>query len=439
MTKFILPVFLAGFILFCSCSRDKLPVVYPQPLSMETGAGNFAITADVTIDPGDFARDTFLVSYLSDKVRIHSGIAINGSGESSGKVITLTRIDSNEDSGSEGYTLDIGKRSVTIGAATEAGIFYGINTLIQLIRRDGSSPFIYSVRVKDKPALAWRGMHLDVSRHFFPKEFIEKYIDILAMHKMNVFHWHLTDDQGWRIAIGKYPELTSLAAWRVDHTDIPWQYDVTIINDPSKKLYGGYYTREDIREIVKYASDRFITIVPEIEMPGHSRAALTAYPQYSCSGKPYVIPENSPFEFTDPYCAGNDATFIFLQDILTEVMDLFPSTYIHIGGDEAKKTPWEKCPLCKARMKEEGLTGTDQLQSWFISRIDSFIRVKGRRTIGWDEIMEGDLPPSAAIMAWRNTESAGEAVKEGYNTVVATSNFYYFSSPQDNLDDSPSR
>ncbi len=436
----ILLVMLTGAMALSSCAKNDLPVIYPEPHSISPGSGAFAITSGVSISPGDFGEDAFLAGYLADKLNRHTGVMINTkNAKSDGRRIVFSRLIKKNDLGTEGYTLEVGKKEVDVGANTDAGIFYGINTLLQLIRHDGSTSSFYPVKVRDYPSFSWRGMHLDVSRHFFPKDAVEKYIDILAMHKMNVFHWHLTDDQGWRIQIDRYPKLTSVAAWRVDHTDRPWDYDVTITGDPTKKRYGGYYTKEDIREIVKYAADRFVTIVPEIEMPGHSRAALTAYPGLSCSGKPYQKPADRPFEFTDPYCAGNDSTFTFLENVLTEVMDLFPSTYIHIGGDEAKKTPWEHCPLCQARMKKEGLENTAQLQSWFIHRIDAFLREHGRRTIGWDEIMEGNLPTSAAIMAWRDTKSAGEAIREGYKTVVATSRYYYLSSPQDNTSDAPGR
>ena len=439
MSKHI-SIFIAAFAVFAltGCSKTKLPVLYPEPHSIQQGNGEFIINPGVTISGTDFDDAAFLEDYLRDHLKKHTGIdlGIESNGTKDREII-FKKASGQNDLGNEGYTLTTGKDAITIEANNAAGIFYGINTLLQLTRQENNSFSFYSVKIKDYPTFSWRGMHLDVSRHFFPKAFIKKYIDILALHKMNVFHWHLVDDQGWRIQIDKYPKLTTTGAWRVDQSDKPWGYDVIITGDTTKKLYGGYYTKNDIREIVNYAAERFVTIVPEIEMPGHSRAALTAYPQFSCSGKPYVKPEKTPFEFTDPYCAGNDSTFIFLEDVLTEVMDLFPSTYIHIGGDEAKKTPWEKCPLCQKRMKEEGLENTNQLQAYFISRIDSFIRAHGRKTIGWDEIMEGDLPTSAAIMAWRNTESAGEAIREGYKTVVATSQYYYFSRAQDNLDDSP--
>ncbi len=441
MKKFTLIfVAMAGILFFNGCSGTELPVVCPQPLSMVPGHGTFTISPDVVIDAGAFDNPEFLTSYLQQKILLHTGIDI-AAGDKTGNVNTIvfSKTGGNDNPGPDGYRITTSKHRVIIEAGTGAGIFYGINTLIQLIRVDRSSYTFYPVKIVDSPAFAWRGMHLDVSRHFFPVEFIKIYIDILALHKMNVFHWHLTDDQGWRIEIDKYPKLTSVAAWRTDHTNMPWNYDVTISGDHAKNLYGGFYTKDEIREIVRYARERYVTIVPEIEMPGHSRAALTAYPGLTCSGKPYRIPEDTPFEFTDPYCAGNDSVFTFLQDVLSEVMELFPSTYIHIGGDEAKKTPWENCPLCQKRMREEGLENTEQLQAWFISQIDNYLREKGRKTIGWDEIMEGNLPTDAAIMAWRDTESAGEALREGYNTVVATSRFYYFSSAQDNTRDLPSR
>jgi len=266
---------------------------------------------------------------------------------------------------------------------------------------------------------------LDVSRHFFPKEDVLRMIDDLAIHKINTLHLHLVDDQGWRIEIKKYPKLTEVSAWRVNREDKPWGSRPKQ-EAGEKATYGGFYTQEDIREMVAYAQSRFITIVPEIEMPAHVTSALAAYPQYSCKGGPFIVPPGGLWPITDIYCAGNDSTFMFLEDVLSEVIDLFPSKYIHIGGDEATKTEWEKCPKCKKRIKTEGLKDVGELQSYFIKRIEKFINSKGRVLLGWDEILEGGLPPKATVMSWRGTQGGIDAAKQGHDVVMTPQSPCYF-------------
>ncbi len=251
-------------------------------------------------------------------------------------------------------------------------------------------------------------MHLDVCRHFIPVEYVKRYIDLMAMHKMNIFHWHLTDDQGWRIEIKKYPKLTEVAAWRLQ----------------DGKRYGGFYTQDEIRDVVAYAADRFVTVVPEIEMPGHSLAALAAYPEYSCTGGPFEVGTTWGI-FEDVYCPGNDATFTFLEDILTETLALFPSEFIHVGGDECPKVRWKACPKCQARIKAEGLKDEDELQSWFITRMSRFLESKGRRLVGWDEILEGGLAPGATVMSWRGTKGGIAAAKANHDAVMTPSSHCY--------------
>ncbi|MEN8255950.1 MAG: family 20 glycosylhydrolase, partial [Verrucomicrobiota bacterium] len=260
-------------------------------------------------------------------------------------------------------------------------------------------------------------------------DFIKKYIDLLAMHKMNTFHWHLVDDQGWRIEIKAYPLLTEKAAWREGTGTEAWDYFVGPAVE-GKPKYGGFYTQEEIREVVQYAADRFITVVPEIEMPGHSRAALDAYPEMYCTGKPY---ERKPDDehYLPPFCAGNDQSFVFLENILEEVLELFPSECIHIGGDEAPKHTWEVCPKCQDRMKQEGLADTDELQSYFITRMERFLNAKGRKIIGWDEILEGGLAPNAAVMSWRGTEGGIAAARSGHAVVMSPTSHCYFNYPHD--------
>jgi len=336
--------------------------------------------------------------------------------------------------GDEAYKLSVSGNGIKIQGKTGAGVFYGLQTLYQLLPLQNEAPSIKFTEISDSPRFAWRGMHLDVARHFFTKEEVKKYIDYLAAYKLNVFHIHLTDDQAWRIEIKKYPLLTNLGGFRVDKTKEKWDYDQEVTNRKDVKLYGGFYTQDDIKELIQYAQERFITIVPEIEMPGHGQAAMTAYPHLACSGKPYRRPSNLVFDFTDPFCAGNDSVFSFFEDVLTEVMALFPSKYIHIGGDEAKKTPWETCPKCKKRAMVEKLKNVGELQSYFIKRIEKFVSSKGRNIIGWDEILEGGLAPGASVMSWRGEEGAIEAAKENHKVVMANSTYLYFDEIQYSID-----
>jgi hexosaminidase len=281
------------------------------------------------------------------------------------------------------------------------------------------------VRIEDKPRLPWRGMLLDVSRHFFPKEFVKSFIDGLAMHKMNTFHWHLVDDQGWRLEIKKFPRLTEIGAWRVDRENLNWN-ERPAQQPGEKATYGGFYTQDDVREILAYAASRHVTVVPEIEMPGHCLSALAAYPELSCTGGPFTVPPGGVWPNKDVYCPGNEKTFKFLEDVLTEVVALFPGDYIHIGGDEVDKSTWKTCPKCQARMKAEGLRTEEELQSWFIRRIERFLNSKGKKLIGWDEILEGGLAPNAAVMSWRGNEGGIAAAKAGHAVVMTPTSHCYF-------------
>lgn len=327
----------------------------------------------------------------------------------------------------EGYVLTTTPEGISINGQTENGVFYGIQTLRKSIPAGakGATVLIPAGEIKDEPRFSYRGMHLDVGRHFFPKEFIKKYIDLLALHNMNTFHWHLTEDQGWRIEIKKYPKLTEIGSQR-SRTVIgrnTQEYD----NTP----YGGFYTQEEAKEIVKYAQERYITIIPEVDLPGHMLAALAAYPEMGCTGGPYeVCPRWGVFE--DVLCIGNDKTMQFLEDVMSEIIEIFPSEYVHIGGDEAPRTRWEKCPKCQARIKSENLkadkkhTAEDRLQSYCMSRIEKFLNSKGRRIIGWDEILEGDVAPNATVMSWRGMNGGLEAAKLGHDVIMTPNTYVYF-------------
>jgi hexosaminidase len=331
--------------------------------------------------------------------------------------------------GDEGYSLQVTPASITIAAPQQAGIFYGIQTLRQLFPPqvfsdtpvEGVRWMIPCVRIKDYPQFRWRGMHLDVARHFMPKEFVLKFIDLVALHKMNSLHLHLTDDQGWRIEIKRYPRLTEVGAWR----------DETLVGHANKKphefdgkRHGGYYTHEDIREIVAYAAQRYINIVPEIEMPGHAQAAIAAYPELGNTGE--QLPVRTFWGVNPNIFNANEETIILLQNVLTEVLDLFPSPYIHVGGDEAVKDQWKQSPEAQARIKELSLKDEDELQSYFIKRMDTFLSEHGRRLIGWDEILEGGLAPGATVMSWRGVEGGIKAAKMGHDVVMAPTTHTYF-------------
>ena len=336
----------------------------------------------------------------------------------------------------EGYTLVVKPDKISITAADHNGALYALETLRQLLPKEFESftPVqtdwvVPAIVITDAPQYPWRGLMLDVSRHFFPKEYILKTLDRMAMLKLNTFHFHLVDNEGWRIEIKKYPKLTEVGAWRVDQEDKLWDErtpnSANAFANPATapKKYGGFYTQEDIKEIVAYASARGITVIPEIEMPAHAMSAIAAYPKLSCHKRPIGVPSGAVWPITDIYCAGQEETFTFLEDVLTEVMELFPSKYIHVGGDEATHTEWEKCPKCQARMKDHHLKDVHQLQSYFIKRIDDFLLSKGRTLVGWDEIMDGGLANNAVVMNWRGIEVGKKALEQG-NPVVLTSDCY---------------
>lgn len=363
------------------------------------------------------------------------------------KVIRL-EIVKNSKLPSEGYELTIGKNGIQLTSHTGQGLFYGLQTLFQLIRGEFSPTFegmvnqpfyrpnskvsgiiekdtaalgatlvIAGCKIIDYPRFEYRGMHLDVARHLFPIEFIKEYIDLMALYKMNNFHWHLTDDQGWRLEIKKYPLLTEVGSWRNSSP-------VGRNEGQDNVAYGGFYTQQEAREIVQYAKDRYINVIPEIELPGHAQAALAAYPDLSCNGGPFKVWTQWGVS-ENIFCAGNEKTFEFLEDVLDEVMDIFPSQYIHIGGDEAPKTRWNECPLCKQRMADEHLKDANQLQSYFTQRIEKYLNKHGRQIIGWDEILEGGLAPGATVMSWRGTEGGIAAARLNHPVIMTPGSFCY--------------
>jgi len=345
--------------------------------------------------------------------------------------LTLELI-SDGDMPSEGYQLEITTRGISIRAGDDPGLFYGIQSLRQLlpsaIEGQGASlegHRIQAMIIADHPRFGWRGMHLDVSRHFFPAEFIKRYIDMIALHKMNVFHWHLTDDNGWRLEIKQYPKLTEICAWRVDREHEDWR-KWSPIEKGEESTYGGFYTQDEVRDIIAYAADRQITVIPEIEMPGHSSEIFAAYPELSCRGELLDVIPGSYWPNEDIFCAGNDSVFTFLENVIDEVAELFPAKYIHIGGDEAAKTHWKTCPKCQARIQAEGLADEHELQSWFIQKMEQYILSKGKLLIGWDEILEGGLAPEATVMSWRGEAGGIAAAKAGHDVIMTPTSFVYF-------------
>lgn len=414
-----------------------VPVV-PRPANVEMRPGEFTIDkrTQIVLQPAT-PRMMELASLFAGQLRQVSGITVKvvpaKKYRKAAQAVVFRLVSPDTAFGSEGYRLMVNPKRIEVLAGSEAGVFYAMQTIVQIASGAGSSGVssgpknwvIPALEIRDVPRFRWRGMHLDVCRHFFPKEFVKKYIDILAAFKINVFHWHLTEDQGWRIEIKKYPRLTEVGAWRVDREDRDWR--TRDGQRPGEKpTYGGFYTQDDIREIVEYARQRCITVLPEIEMPAHSLAALAAYPEYSCSGGPFTVPPGSVWPDTVIFCAGNDQTFEFIENVVDEILELFPGKYIHIGGDEADKTVWKQCPRCQARIKAEGLKDESELQSYFVKRVEKFIVRKGRRVIGWDEILEGGLAPEAAVMSWRGTAGGIAAARAAHDVVMSPTSHCYF-------------
>jgi len=427
MQKICCTLFICLLIAGCAKKEIAPPDIVPKPVSLVAGDDIVQWKNQVTIVAKN--EDEKHVASLLQEFFKSKGIeaSITESSNEENQITLLTATD--ETLQEEGYQLVIDKAGVSIRAKTGAGLFYGVQTLIQTISQDGKeAPF---VTISDYPRFPYRGLHLDVGRHMFPTEFIKKYIDLLARHKFNRFHWHLTEDQGWRIEIKKYPKLQELAAFRketvIGHASTrtrnePRQYD--------GQRYGGYYTQEEVKEIVKYAADRYVTVIPEIELPGHALAALSAYPNLGCTGGPYAAATTWGI-FDDVFCAGKEDAFIFLQDVLDEVIALFPSQYIHIGGDECPKTKWEVCPHCKKRMKTEKLKDTHELQSYFIQRIEKYLNSKGKQIIGWDEILEGGLAPNATVMSWRGEEGGIAAAQQNHDVIMTPTKWCYLDYYQD--------
>ena len=449
--KKIIPFLLSITLLSCATKEkavtnlDENYQIIPKPKSMTLENGQFHVDGDTKVfGTGDLTAEG---DYLAQMLTTASGKSIGFSNSASAEAansINLTLSDTI--SNAEGYVLSVTPDVITIAGKSSKGVFYGIQTLRQLLPAEVeatavSDLTIPAVSITDAPRYAYRGMHLDVSRHFFPVSFIKKYIDLLAMHKLNTFHWHLTDDQGWRIEIKQYPKLTEVGAYR--NGTVIGHFPGTG-NDNER--YGGFYTQDEAKEVVAYAKAKHITVIPEIELPGHASAAIASYPYLSCfPNEPTVVPEgmisNKGRElekngtpkivqeswgvFPDVFCAGKDSTFVFLDNVLDEVVNIFPSEYIHVGGDECPKDNWKRCPACQARIKKLGLGDEHGLQSYFVQRIEKHINEKGRKIIGWDEILEGGLAPNATVMSWRGEDGGIEAAKQDHDVIMTPTTYLY--------------
>ena len=435
---FVLGVCLLSLFII-SCKRQNAPNTYsviPYPNSLVQEDGTFA-----------FNKKTKMICTLSldsasqEVVRNFSALLNNVAGLKTECIVeeekgekNIVFFDLDTSIADEGYSLDIDPSNIIIKASSAAGFYYAVQSLKQLLPiavygdKESDSVEKWEVpcaHIDDAPRFSYRGMHLDVARHFFSVDEVKRYIDLLAMHKLNVFHWHLTDDQGWRIEIKKYPKLTEIGSIR-KHTMVKKNFD-QYDNTP----YGGYYTQDQIRDIVNYAKERFITIIPEVDLPGHMVAALASYPSLGCTGGPYEV-QGVWGVHPDVLCAGKEETYEFVTDVLSEVIELFPSRYIHIGGDECPKDRWKKCPLCQARIQKLGLktdkehTAEERLQSYFMTRVEKFLNENDRQIIGWDEILEGGAAPNATVMSWRGTDGGVQAAKLRHNVVMTPNTYLYF-------------
>lgn len=411
-------LFSASVFTACAPVAEQTLSVTPVPMEVNWQRGFFRpdVSTSLWIEAPEADR-SILAEYLQA-----SPLALKLADSQSGNQVVLKQTDALEGITSpEGYVLSVNSDGVRIEALSGAGLFYGVQTLLQMAA--DAPEGMTAVTVKDEPRFEYRGIMLDVSRHFRSKEFVKRQIDLLSYYKINRLHLHLTDAAGWRIEIKKYPRLTQFAAWRPQAVWKDWwngKREYCEETDP--RAQGGYYTQDDIRELVAYAQKHYVTIIPEIEMPSHSEEVLTAYPELSCTHVPYKQSD---------FCIGNEKTFEFLENVLTEVMELFPSEYIHIGGDEAGKASWPNCKLCQARMKKEGLKDVNELQSYSIHRMERFLNSHGRKLLGWDEILDGGLAPNATVMSWRGTEGGLAAIRSGHKAIMSPGQYCYLDGYQD--------
>lgn len=409
-------------------SYQGTAAIIPQPQQLTKQEGYFSLTEGAKIILSDQSAK-LAAQYLADKIQSATGVQLNTETNTAAQKNAIVFIQDKSIAHEEGYRLTVNQNEIQIAAKTGQGAFYAVQSLLQLMpvgvfgqqTFEGLDFQIPYVKIEDAPRFSYRGMHLDVCRHFFSVKDVKRYIDLLSIHKINYFHWHLTEDQGWRIEIKKYPKLTEVGAYRKEtlvghYNDQPHQFD--------GKPYGGFYTQEEVKEVIAYANERFITIIPEIELPGHAQAALAAYPEFGCIDEPVEVLTKWGIS-ENVYCP-TEATFTFLNDVLNEVMDLFPGEYIHVGGDECPKIQWAESKFCQELIRKKKLKDEYELQSYFISRIEKYINAKGKKMIGWDEILEGGLAPNATVMSWRGVEGGIAAATQGHDVVMTPTSHCYF-------------
>ena len=435
-------------LLLASCGKSTTVTGYaiiPEPVYLNQQDGTFILSKKTKIYFENIGQNTPTSEYILKSLRkLHLRPSLSGKDLNDCIVFTLNADDArNSELGQEGYLLEVKANGIYISANTETGLFYGFQTLVQMLPED-----IYVERYSkislplctllDYPAFAWRGCHRDVSRHFFTKEEIMKQLDLMASYKMNKFHWHLTDDHGWRIEIDKYPELNDIASWRVNRDTVPWG-EAEPEQEGEARDYGGYYKKDDIREIVEYAAKLHIDVIPEIEIPGHCAAILEAYPHFACAGDDttYQIQIGPYWPPRAILCGGNDSVMQFLFDIMDEIVPLFPYEYIHIGGDEAWKDNWRRCSRCQGRIQALGLEGEEQLQSWMILQVEQYLANKGKKIIGWDEILDGGVSQDATVMSWQGFQGAVKAAQHGNHAIMTPTEYCYYNFYQANPDHSP--
>lgn len=429
-----------------SCGR-KITVenyaIIPQPVEMAMAEGDFTFSNSTVCYLGNVGQNDPSVKYITRIMRQwHHNPVFVGKPEKNCMQFIINE-NPDVDLGDEGYELTVGGESIVIKANGERGLFYGFQTLVQMLPEDINEVrynkiVLPACSIRDYPRFVWRGSHLDVSRHFFGVSQVKKQLDLMALYKMNKFHWHLTDDHGWRIEIAKYPLLNDVGSWRVDRDNQPWgQADPAGENEP--RTNGGYYTKEEISEIVAYAAERYIDVIPEVDIPGHCCAILESYPDLACAGDDttYTVQFGPYWPPRAILCAGNDSVMTFLKDVMDEIIPLFPYKYIHIGGDEAVKENWERCPRCKARLKALKLKNFEQLQSWMIVEIEKYVKRQDKTIIGWDEILDGGVSSEATVMSWQGTKGGIVAARHGNDVIMTPTEYCYLNFYQANSDFQP--
>ena len=446
MTRFLI---ILSIIFFVSCSEKvsqevQPPKIIPIPSSTSLNEGYFRFSKKTTISVESESQKEVVTDFFNQFKYVAGWVPKISIKNPKASVV----FQSDENIVNEGYQLKSGNDKLLIKSSTNAGLFYSLQTLIQLLPTEFASKTLHpdihwaipAVEINDEPRFKWRGFMLDVSRHFYQVDELKRFIDIMAELKMNTFHIHLTDDQGWRLEIKKYPKLTEIGAWRVDYTDYDWVnnrwWGRPTQKSGDKAEYGGFYTQDEMKAIIAYAQEKFIEIIPEIDVPGHSQAIIASYPEVACSPGPYYVATGGVFK-DNTVCPGKEFTFEFLENVLNEVMDIFPGKYIHIGGDECNKEAWKADPDCQKRIKQEGLEDEHGLQSYFIKRVEKMINARGRNLLGWDEILEGGLAPNATVMSWRGESGGIKAAKLGHDIVMTPSAYCYLDLKQGHTDHEP--